>query len=244
MALQNKQNKFNEKLGLAEVELAKESDLGRNDTTIRTLTHLGNFLKAGDHVMGYDISHANLVDLKGKLRQTLPEVILVKKFYPKKNRAKKRQWKLKSLAKEAPDKPVKKGEIEKDSADMELFLQDLEEDPEMRANVNLYRSQETAKKKTPKEKKEKKEESTSSKSTAKGKQVKGKGKTKLERKESTTTSESEVEDDGEIPQVPEEELIDELADAMSTMGVKQGGTESGLKDIVPDEDDEEPITFG
>jgi len=158
MSLQNKQTKFNEKLGLAEVELARKTDFGVNDRTVRCLTHLGKFLKVGDTVLGYDVGNANLVDLKGKQRQKLPEVVLVKKTYGRKNRAKKRHWKLKTLPKEAPDKPLKKGEIEKQNEDMEIFMQDLEEDPEYRANVNLYRADGAAKPKTPSKEKTKTEE--------------------------------------------------------------------------------------
>jgi len=220
MAIQNKQTKFNEKLGLAEVTLARESDLGTNDNTVRCLTHLGNFIKAGDHVLGYDVQNANLTELKDKQRKSLPEIVLVKKYYPKRNRAKKRNWKLKSLKKEPVDKP-KKGDAERDQADMERLMEDLEEDPEMRSKVNLYR------KEPKKDDKEKKLSSKKSKKT--GKKEKGK-----EKKETETE-----EDDDDIPQVPNEELIDELTEAMGTMN-----TGSDLLDIQPQEVSEtEPLTF-
>jgi nonsense-mediated mRNA decay protein 3 len=48
---------------LAEVEVARESDLGANDTTYRVMTHLGHLLSAGDIVMGFDLSHSTLSDL-------------------------------------------------------------------------------------------------------------------------------------------------------------------------------------
>lgn len=38
---------------LAEVEVAKASDFGVNDTTYRCLTHLGAVLQPGDSVMGW-----------------------------------------------------------------------------------------------------------------------------------------------------------------------------------------------
>lgn len=50
---------------LAEVEVARESDLGTNDTTYRVMTHLGHILSAGDIVLGFDLSHSTLAALEG-----------------------------------------------------------------------------------------------------------------------------------------------------------------------------------
>jgi hypothetical protein len=248
MTLQNKQTKFNEKLGLAEVTLARESDFGKNDYTIRCLTHLGNFINAGDHVLGYDVQNANLTELKAKQKQNVPDVIIVKKYYPKRNRAKKRQWKLKTMKKETVDKP-KKGDVEKDDEDMERLMQDLEDDPEMRAQVNLYKKDTTStvkekksgdKKSTSGDKKESGSKGKKKKSKSKGKKVKGKQSKK--ESTSTTVSEEEVDEDDDEdgpPQVPAEELIDELAEQMGTMSTSS----SGLKDIRPETGDDEPITF-
>jgi len=99
MALQNKQTKFNDKLGLAEVTLARESDMGSNDHTIRCLTHLGNFINAGDHVLGYDVQNANFPELKDKQRKALPEAIIVKKFYPKKKSCKETKLEVENIEK-------------------------------------------------------------------------------------------------------------------------------------------------
>jgi len=99
MTLQNKQTKFNDRLGLAEVTLARESDLGTNDNTIRCLTHLGAFLNSGDHVLGYDVQNANLSELKDKQRKSLPEVVIVKKYYPKRNRSKKTTMEIENIKK-------------------------------------------------------------------------------------------------------------------------------------------------
>jgi len=226
MALQNKQTKFNDRLGLAEVTLARESDLGTNDNTIRCLTHLGNFINAGDHVLGYDVQNANLTELKDKQRKSLPELVIVKKYYPKRNRAKKRQWKLKTLKKEGVDKP-KKADVERDQADMERFMQDLEEDPEMRSKINLYHAG---------------DKSSASTKPKKVKKTQTKGKSEKENKERTqsTTSVEEEDHDGDAPQIPTEELIDELADVMGAMST---GKTSELSDVRPDNGDDEPITF-
>jgi len=67
-------------------------------------------------------------------------------------------------------------------------------------------------------------------------------KEKKERSTSTTTMDSEETQDQEdgVPQVPNEELIDELAEAMGTMNT---GSTSDVVDVRPENGDDEPITF-
>lgn len=133
------------KFELVEVEVARSSDFGSNDTIFRTVSHLGRYLQPGDLVLGYDVQASNfnnddLIPLKGK---SLPDVVLVKKVHPnrRKSRSKKRIWELKRLDTEEADsrKPESKAEKE-----YEEFLRDLEEDPELRSNVILYKSTTTA----------------------------------------------------------------------------------------------------
>jgi nonsense-mediated mRNA decay protein 3 len=62
--------------------VARASDLGRNDITFNTVTHLGNILQHGDSVAGYDLSTINVNSeemeaLRGKTVRS--EIILVKK---------------------------------------------------------------------------------------------------------------------------------------------------------------------
>jgi len=104
-------------------------------------------------------------------------------------------------------------------------MEDLEEDPEMRSKVNLYRKDQKSASTKPKKVKGKSE-----------KEKKGKEKTP-----STTSMESEEDHDDTdgLPQVPNEELIDELAEAMGTMTT--GKTE--ISDVKPDDGDDDPITF-
>ena len=73
---------------LAEAEVARESDLGDNDTTFRVLTHLGHILEAGDTVLGYMLLHATLPEegLLDGLSPAPPDVVLVRKTYPEKQR--------------------------------------------------------------------------------------------------------------------------------------------------------------
>jgi nonsense-mediated mRNA decay protein 3 len=132
------------KFCLAEVQIAKSSDLGVNDTQYTVMTHLGNLLRPGDTVMGYDVSATNINDnnIKGLKNRDLPEVILIRKTYPnRKDRHKHRKYKLKQLDKEATDNVPKKHELKKAEEDYEQFLQEIDEDPDMRQQINLYRAE-------------------------------------------------------------------------------------------------------
>ncbi|TFK48954.1 RNA binding protein [Heliocybe sulcata] len=116
-----------------------------------TRTHLGAILQPGDAVLGFHLSNTNFnSDDYAKLpADRIPDIILVKKAYP--NRRKKsrpRNWKLQSIAKEAAEDSDPKGVIgrmggrdqKKVEEDYELFLRDLEEDPELRGTVNLFKA--------------------------------------------------------------------------------------------------------
>ena len=140
------------------VELVKVSDFGVNDTRYTTTTHLGHLLKAGDHVLGYDMDSINFndADARGLDKQgKLPGIVLVRKYYPKTYaflRKHGRNWKLRSLNAEegvssatggAPEvgKGSKKSKkkaakremhaLRQKEEDTEAFMQDLQEDDEM-----------------------------------------------------------------------------------------------------------------
>lgn len=88
---------------LADAWIVKASELGINDNTIHTRTHLGHLLKPGDSVLGYNIEDSNINDANfEKLdKQKVPDVVLVKKYYgDKAARRRQRMWKLKHLAEE------------------------------------------------------------------------------------------------------------------------------------------------
>ncbi|KAL5498979.1 NMD3 [Sanghuangporus vaninii] len=134
-----------------------DMDMGSLDQIYHTRTHLGGILQPGDTVLGYHLTRSNFNsdDFSALPASRIPDVILVRKHYPnrrKKNRA--RAWKLKSIAKEANADEVAAAEgrggvigrmggrdQKKVEEDYELFLRDIEEDEEVRANVNLYKSQ-------------------------------------------------------------------------------------------------------
>ncbi|TIB13374.1 hypothetical protein E3P92_02291 [Wallemia ichthyophaga] len=145
------------KLVLADLQVMKASGGASDDEIVHTRTHLGHILQAGDTCLGYNIRESNFnSDTFESLNpDRLPDVVVVKKAYPnrrKKNRP--RNFKLKSIAKDAEDSNVegafgrgalgRRGGVDTDKVEKqyEEFLNDLEEDPEMRAGVNMYRSQE------------------------------------------------------------------------------------------------------
>ncbi|KAG4932600.1 60S ribosomal export protein NMD3 [Glycine soja] len=128
------------KYRLADAQVARISDFGKNDTIFNIKTHLGHLLNPGDYALGYDLCGANSNDMElDKYKGHIPEAILIKKSYEEKHqkkRGKPRSWKLKSLEMEVDDK----GRVDQDKmvSEYEQFIQDLEENPEMRFNISLY----------------------------------------------------------------------------------------------------------
>jgi nonsense-mediated mRNA decay protein 3 len=137
---------------LAEATVARASDLGVNDRTYYTRTHLGNVLHPGDSVKGYLLAGSNFnnpqydaIEASNAYSGAIPDVMLVKKFYARKKKTKARNWQLKRMAKDDGDLLPKKGDQEKMDKDYEMFLRDVEEDVELRATLALYKSQQQAK---------------------------------------------------------------------------------------------------
>lgn len=135
------------KWGLSEVTLAKSSDLGVNDRTFFTRTHLGNILHPGDSAMGYLVTGSNYnsssfdaIEESKAFGSTIPDVILVKKHYPNRRKNRRRNWKLKRMAKDDGDLLPKASDQTKMDAEYENFLRDVEEDEELRAALALYKS--------------------------------------------------------------------------------------------------------
>lgn len=119
-----------------------------------TRTHLGGILQPGDSALGYFLTNANFNsdDFAALPAHRVPDIVLVKKAYPnRRKKSKLRQWKLRSMAKEAGEEGetgAGRGVVgrmggrdqKKVEEDYELFLRELEEDEEMRGAVNLYRA--------------------------------------------------------------------------------------------------------
>jgi nonsense-mediated mRNA decay protein 3 len=133
---------------LAEATVAKATDLGVNDRTYFTRTHLGSLLQPGDSVMGYLLSgtnfnnaHYEAIEESGTYSSTLPDVVLVKKHYPRRRKNRKRNWKLKRIDKDEGELLPKQADQDRMDREYEQFLQDVEEDEELRATMALYKQQ-------------------------------------------------------------------------------------------------------
>ncbi|KAF7459151.1 NMD3 family protein [Cryptosporidium felis] len=131
---------------IAEVEVCREADLGRPDSSVFVTTHLGAYLSPGDWVSGYDFRTLNNFGVVEDLpdfvqwKERNHDVILVKKITRKNSHngesSAQRPWVLQKLPKElAPDARDSKHSF---NQDLEIFKAELEEDSEMRRDVNLY----------------------------------------------------------------------------------------------------------
>ena len=132
---------------LAEATVARASDLGVNDITYFTRTHLGSILHPGDNVMGYHLTGTNFnnpqfeaLEQSPSLSAHIPDVLLVKKSYVRKKKSKSRNWRLKRMNKDEGEMLPKKQDQEKMERDFEMFLRDVEEDTELRSTVALYKA--------------------------------------------------------------------------------------------------------
>lgn len=125
---------------LADVYVVKSSEIG-SSAPIHTRTHLGHLLNPGDLVLGFNINNANINEEnfeKYEQSQTdkIPDVIIVKKYYGNKaERNRKRKWKLKHLNAMETDS-MSNNDNQEQLAD---FMEDLEEDPMLRQNINIYK---------------------------------------------------------------------------------------------------------
>ncbi|KAJ5639443.1 NMD protein affecting ribosome stability and mRNA decay [Penicillium longicatenatum] len=145
----------NGKFHLAEATVARASDLGSNDITYFTRTHLGGVLHVGDSVLGYHLSgtlynndNYEALEASSQYSSTLPDVVLVRKHYARKKKPKNRAWRLKRMAREYEAEEAsgvaQKSRREQNDAnrleeDFETFLRDVEEDPELRHTLDLYK---------------------------------------------------------------------------------------------------------
>lgn len=113
---------------------------------ITTRSHLGGKIHSGDIFFGYNMKSLNInEELEGIMTKadSIPDVILVKKKYVRKENT-KRHWKLKHLDKDV-DMTKKEKTGDKVEAQYEEFLRDIEEDKDMRKNVNLYKDDDVLK---------------------------------------------------------------------------------------------------
>ena len=104
-------------------------------------------MNAGDHCKGYFLANANFnhdnfdAMMAGKMKSGLVDVVLVRKSYPNaRKRSRNRNWKLKTMAKTEDLESRTKMEKLNAEKDYEMFLQDVEEDPELRGMMNLFKN--------------------------------------------------------------------------------------------------------
>ncbi|KAL9113046.1 MAG: hypothetical protein Q9227_002658 [Pyrenula ochraceoflavens] len=179
---------------LAEATVARASDLGRNDATFFTRTHLGGILHAGDSVLGYALNGTNFnndewdaLEKSNTYASKLPDVVLVKKFYARKK--KNRNWKLKRMQREEGTGGSKKEDQERLENDFEMFLRDVEEDTELRQTLAVYKASQKAKE----EKMEGIEEAEAE-------------------AETQNMAETEESDEGDVPKINMDELLEDFDD--------------------------------
>lgn len=114
-------------------------DGNRNLLSIRT--HLGEKVHPGDVFYGYDVNsivmNHGLEDIMAN-SEKIPDYILVKKKFRRSNN-RKRIWKLKHLDKEVEMGRANKKDIDEKEKQYEEFLRDIEEDKDMRKNINIYK---------------------------------------------------------------------------------------------------------
>merc|ERR1719329_1930256 len=103
---------------------------------------MGRTLRPGNHVMGYDLRFVNMSGIDSDSMEKIElDAIFVRKVF---RRNKSRKWDVLRLPRNMQD-----GEARiDDAADMEAMRQDLEEDPELRRGVNMYRQDDEAKTKS------------------------------------------------------------------------------------------------
>ncbi|VEU20977.1 DEKNAAC101785 [Brettanomyces naardenensis] len=137
---------------MADITVARAADMGMNDQEYYVRSHLGGILHPGDSALGYYLANSNFnSDLFDSLdTDNLPQVVLVKKYYKRTNKSiKKRQWKLKRMAAEKEeiggssthDSKQARQDEERAERDYEIFLEELEEDKDLRQSVNMYKAE-------------------------------------------------------------------------------------------------------
>lgn len=172
---------------VADVEVTRIDDM---ETTYNVRTHLGRFLHPGDSVMGYMLTGTNFnnpqfeaMEESHTYSSRIPDVVLVKKHYPRKRRQRNRNWRLKRMAKDEGELLPKKSDQERMDNEYEMFLRDVEEDEELRAALALY------------------------KNTNKNKKKKQEGAMDVD---TMSVAETEGTEDDEVPKVNMDELLDDF----------------------------------
>ena len=266
-----------QKFRQVQVELARKEDFGVNDHTIIVNSHLGEVLNFNDTVLAYDLVKGNVQEVEEfqGIDLQLPDVVIVKKTYPKyrKNR-KSRLWKLKHFEDQEQEGqgddemkeeniPIdendedatetkrmqqkqkakinnKKRKVRKTKTttatgatqkDMDLFLQDIEEEPELRQQFNLYKDEDIIKELESKiggltlEDKDQKPIKIAKRKTEKGKEsakaaMENRNKNKLIEKSNMKQKQiNEADDDSDWESAEEDAPFVQLGELLSNMKI-------------------------
>ncbi|VDO56935.1 unnamed protein product [Onchocerca flexuosa] len=115
--------------------------IGQDNQEVCTRSHLGHLLKPGDLVLGYDLRNSNVNStLLDKMKtDRIPDIVLVRKVYDRSIRRERRNWKLKRLVQNDGDIYDSSSIGNEFEAWFFNFLEDLEEDEQMRQKINIYR---------------------------------------------------------------------------------------------------------
>ena len=140
---------------LAEATVRRASDFGAYNVEYTTRTHLGALLHPGDSAMGYHLSGTNFNNAQfealenSRHASAIPDVVLVKKAYPRRKKNKSRNWKLRRMEREEAGESAarKKQSQGQEEVDYEMFMRDVEEDTEMRQAMDLYKAEQRKEKK-------------------------------------------------------------------------------------------------
>ncbi|RAL61195.1 hypothetical protein DID88_010274 [Monilinia fructigena] len=122
---------------LAEATVARASDLGFTQEIL-----LWDILMTGTN---FNNPQYDALEESNNYSSKIPDVMLVKKLYARKKKSKNRNWRLKRMGKEEGEVLPRKQDQEKMDRDYEMFLQDVEEDPELRQTLALYKAQKAQK---------------------------------------------------------------------------------------------------
>ncbi|KAL0488201.1 60S ribosomal export protein NMD3 [Acrasis kona] len=135
----------NSKHKLVEAQVVRSDEMGNENDVVFIKTHLGRILKPGDNVMGYDVRNSSYNDhyvKEFKKIANMPDVILVRKIYEKRRG---RKWKLRTLMKDPELANPKKNEKPSERVkDRERFMEELEEEKELRDQIDLIKLDEDA----------------------------------------------------------------------------------------------------
>ena len=147
-----KRNTSRQKKRIALLTVMKERDMGVSDLQYVAQAHIGYLCKAGDVVLGYELSETMVNDEEGEEMQAagkLPDVVIVRKLYGSAavgDGGADRVWGVQRLdvdntAEDNFGGTTKRELKKKDDAeaDEEDFMQELEANKDMRVNANLYK---------------------------------------------------------------------------------------------------------